>query len=167
LLKENKGATDPHIWLDPLLAKQQAWVIRDALIHKDPQHRTDYGKNYDQLAKRFDVLDREYREMVKRVEQKEFVVSHAAFAYLAKRYGLKQIAVARLSPLDEPGPQEMKQLVETVKQLKVKDVLFETLVNGKTARVVQQEAGAEALVLNPLEGLTRKELNRGESLPLK
>jgi len=152
---------DPHVWLDPSLAKRQAQAIRDALVKIDPKHQADYRKNYDKLAQDMDNLDREYQEMVKKAPKKEFAVSHDAFGYLAHRYGLEPIAISGLSPSDEPSPQELKEIVHEVKEHEVEVIMFETLVSGKTAEVVRQELKAEALVLNPLEGLTEAELKKG------
>jgi zinc transport system substrate-binding protein len=153
---------DPHVWLDSMLAKQQALAIRDALIKKDPKHKADYEKNYEELASRFNKLDIEFREMAQKALRKEFAVSHAAFGYLAKRYGLTQLAISGLSPEDEPSPQELKNIIEQVKAHHIRVILFETLVSGKLAEVVKNDVKAEASVLNPLEGLTKEELARGE-----
>jgi zinc transport system substrate-binding protein len=156
-----QGGTDPHIWLDPVLAKRQAANILDGLVKADPGHRADYEKNYSRLAGRLDELDRKFQDMVKKAPKKEFVVSHAAFTYLANRYGLEQLAVSGLSPSDEPGPQELQRIVERARNHQVRYILFETLVSGKVAQTVRKELVAEALVLNPLEGLTKEELARG------
>lgn len=48
---------DPHVWLDPTLAKKQAENIKQAMIQKDPEHKTIYEQNYEKLAKHFDDLD--------------------------------------------------------------------------------------------------------------
>ncbi|SEM84784.1 metal ABC transporter substrate-binding protein [Lihuaxuella thermophila] len=154
-------AVDPHVWLDPTHAKQQALRIRDALIKKDPKHKAEYEKNYAALASQLDQLDREFMEMVKKAPKKEFVVSHAAFGYLANRYGLKQIAISGITPSDEPSPKELQKMIETVRHHQVHVILFETLVNPNVAKVVKDEVNAEALTLNPLEGLTKEEVARG------
>lgn len=154
--------TDPHVWLDPQLAKQQASSIRDALVQLDRAHKSDYMKNYDQLAAELDQLDQEFKEMVAHAPKKEFAVSHASFTYLAKRYGLEQIAVSGLSPSDEPSPQELEKIIKHVQKHDIDVILFETLVSSKIAQVVKNEVKAEALVLNPLEGLSESEMKRGE-----
>lgn len=158
-----KAAFDPHIWLDPVNAKQQALNIRDALIRKDPTHRADYEKGYQALAAKLDQLDHEYAEMAKRATQRDFVTSHAAFAYLAKQYQLVQIPVTGISPEMEPSPQQLQTIIETVKHHHVKYVMFETLVNNKVADVVRNEVGATELVMNPLEGLTPAEITHGDN----
>lgn len=153
---------DPHVWLDPTLAKQQALQIRNAFIQKDPEHRVDYETNYADLERKLTQLDQEFMDMVKVAPKKEFVTSHDAFQYLSKRYGLTQIAISGISPQDEPSPRELKEIVEIARKHQVKYILFETLVSSKVADVVRNEMKAEALVLNPLEGLTKEEQAQGD-----
>lgn len=160
-LTKRNGRTDPHIWLDPQLAKAQAFSIKDAFVKVDPSHKSEYEKNYVELAKKFDSLDHDYRKMANHAVKKQFVVSHAAFHYLAKRYNLKQIAVTGISPLEEPSPKELQGLVKTMKRNEVKYIFFETLVSNKLANVIKEEINAEALILNPIEGLTKEELAQG------
>lgn len=152
---------DPHVWLDPSLAKLQAERIRDALIKKDPQHRSDYQKNYEQLTQELDKLDQEFKEMVEKAPKKTIVVSHDAFGYLANRYGLKTVPISGLSPSDEPSSQELRKMIQHLKENDIDVILFETLVSGKMAEVVRKELNAEALVLNPLENLTEEEKKQG------
>ena len=106
-------------------------------------------------------LDHEYKEGLKNTKRKEFVTQHAAFGYLAQQYGLRQIPIAGLSPEQEPSPNEMAKVVEFAKQHGVKTIFFETLVEPKVAQVVANEVGAKVDVLNPLEGLTQEEMNKG------
>lgn len=157
--EHDHGEFDPHVWLDPMLAKKEAQKIYETLVAVDPTHKDVYTKNFTELEKQFDQLDQEYQVMVKKARNKEFVTSHSAFSYLAKRYGLKQISISGISPEDEPSPKELKKIIEEVKKHNVKYIFFETLVSGKIADVVKNEMKAEALTLNPLEGLTQEELN--------
>jgi zinc transport system substrate-binding protein len=156
------GEFDPHVWLDPTLLKAQAEKVKTALVQKDQAHRADYEKNFQQLAADLDQLDKEFKDMVAKAGSKEFMVSHSAFGYLAHRYGLEQIAISGISPADEPSPAEMKELVEHVKEHKIKYVLFETLVSPKVAEVIAREAGVKTATLNPLEGLTEEEAKAGK-----
>lgn len=149
---------DPHLWLDPTLAKKESRKIYDAIVSADPAHKEEYTKNFTELEKQFDQLDVEFQTMAKKATKKEFVTSHAAFSYLAHRYGLKQISISGLSPEDEPTPKELKAIIDEVKEHQVKYIFFETLVSGKMADVVKNEVKAEALILNPLEGLTAEEI---------
>jgi zinc transport system substrate-binding protein len=84
-------------------------------------------------------------------------VSHAAFAYLARRYGLTQVPAMGLAPEAEPSPTELSRIVEFARRRRVTHVFFETLVSSRLAETLAREIGASTLVLNPLEGRTKAE----------
>lgn len=156
------GEFDPHVWLDPTLLKAQAEKVKNALVQTDQAHSVDYEKNFEQLSADLDLLDKDLQAMTAKATTKEFMVSHSAFGYLAHKYGLEQIAISGVSPADEPSPSEMKELVEHVKEHKIKYILFETLVSPKVAEVIARETGAKTATLNPLEGLTEEEAKAGK-----
>jgi len=93
--------------------------------------------------------------------RREIVTSHAAFGYLAERYGLEQIAISGLSPEAEPTPGELEHVVAEVSEHGATTVFFETLVSPRLAETVARETGAETAALDPLEGLTENEVERG------
>lgn len=159
---EEEGINDPHIWLDPVRAKEIATAIKEALLKADPAGKETYEKNYNSLIAELDQLDKEFQSAVQNAQRKEIIVSHAAYGYLVNRYGLKQMAISGLTPSDEPTQKELQEIITFAKENKVKYILFETLVTGKVAEMVRKEIGAEALVLNPLEGLREEEIAKGK-----
>jgi zinc transport system substrate-binding protein len=160
--EELAGEYDPHVWLDPLRAKQIAEMIKNELIQVDKEGKNVYEKNFNELASEFDALHSEYETALNNQSQKEVIVSHAAFGYLTNRYGLEQIAISGLTPSDEPSPKELQEIIHFAREHQVKYILFETLVSPKVAETVQDKIGAEALTLNPLEGLTKQEIEDGK-----
>jgi zinc transport system substrate-binding protein len=150
--REDEFARDPHVWLDPLRFAAMAKVVAEA--SGDPAAA-------DGLIADLKTLDGEFRDGLAECERNVLVTSHAAFGYLADAYGLEQIALAGLSPEAEPSPRDLQRLVEGVKQAGATTVFFETLVSPAVAETVAREAGATTAVLNPLEGLTEEELERG------
>ena len=85
--------------------------------------------------------------------------AHEAFGHLAKRYGLRQEGVAGLSPDAEPDAKRIAQLTDLVKRLGVTTVFTEELVSPRIADTLAREAGVNTETLNPLEGLTDRELH--------
>ncbi|MMZ58590.1 High-affinity zinc uptake system binding-protein ZnuA precursor [compost metagenome] len=161
--EDDHGVYDPHIWLDPMRAKQQAENIRKALVEVDPTHKDEYQANYDKLATELASLDKEYKDAIGKAQKKEFVTSHRSFAYLAEHYGLEQIAVSGLSPSEEPSQRDLSNLIDTVKKHNIKYVGFEELVQSKVAQAVQRETGAEAIILNPIENVTKEQFAAGKT----
>ncbi len=152
---------NPHVWLDPYLAQQQASAIYQAMIKIDPKHKQAFTENYQKLQQEFQRLQSAY-SVLKHTPKRDFVTSHAAFSYLAKRYHLNQISVSGISPEDEPSPKELANLVHAIRKHDVDVVFFETLVNNKMADTVRNEIGAKAETLNPLEGLSKQEIAKNE-----
>jgi len=142
---------DPHVWLDPLLFARIGTKIGAAL------HRPSSGFVADMRK-----LDEAYRSGLRDCKRREIVTSHAAFGYLAARYGLEQVAITGLAPESEPSPQQLAHVVEIVRRTHATTVFFETLVSPRLAETVAREVGARTAVLDPIEGLTPDEQKRGD-----
>jgi len=142
---------DPHVWLDPVLFEQVATHIGSALHHPTGA--------FDAKLRR---LDAEYRRGLQHCTRKEIVTSHAAFGYLAQRYGLKQVPITGLTPDSEPSPKQLAAVVRLVRRTHATTVFFETLVSPRLADTVAREVGAHTAVLDPIEGLTPSEQKNGD-----
>ncbi|OAB38199.1 zinc ABC transporter substrate-binding protein [Paenibacillus macquariensis subsp. defensor] len=156
---DEEHGLDPHVWLSPVLAQKEVTSILEAYVKADPEHEADYKKNADTYITKLQELDEAYKSGLKDVKKKEFVTQHAAFGYLAKEYGITQVAIAGLSPDQEPAPDKMVDIVKFAKEHHVTTIFFETLVDHKVAETVAKEIGAKTDVLNPIEGLTEEESN--------
>ncbi len=143
---------DPHAWLDPVRYAALVRLIGSAL-GADPAA--------GRLATRLETLNTEFRRGLAHCRRRQIVTSHAAFGYLAARYGLDQIPLEGLSPEAEPSARDLAHLVALVKASGATTVFFETLVSPKLAQTVAREAGVTTAVLNPLEGLTHDEIAAG------
>jgi zinc transport system substrate-binding protein len=143
---------DPHVWLDPVLFQRVVRKIGAAL-----------NRPVGPLVAQLQQLDREYRAGLRRCTRREFVTSHAAFGYLGRRYGLKQVSITGLAPESEPAPQQLAHVVDVVRRTHATTVFFETLVSPRLADTVAREVGAKTAVLDPIEGLTPSEQSHGDN----
>lgn len=159
----NLLAFDPHIWLDPALAKKEVELIRDGLKEIDAENSSVYENNAKNYLAALSQLDKKYREGLASCAIRDAVASHAAFDYLAKRYNLNIVNIAGLSPEEEPSPKKIAEIAQSARGKKIKYIFFETLVSPKLAQTIAKEIGAQTLVFNPLEGLTDEELAAGEN----
>jgi zinc transport system substrate-binding protein len=155
-----ESGEDPHVWLDPVRYAQLAKGVGKELEKADPDHAAAYAKNTEALVGKLDALDADYREGLRNTGTKVFLTTHAAFGYLAERYGLTEEAIAGLNPESEPSLARMKDLREIAKAEHVTTVFYETLVSDRTAKTVAGDAGLRTDVLDPLEGIT--DASRGE-----
>lgn len=156
------GEYDPHVWLDPIRAIQQAENIKNALVKADKKNEDFYEENFNEFADRLMKLDKKFREELNNRKLDEIVVAHAAFGYLAERYGLIQIAISGLNPQEEPSAAKMVKITELVKEYGIKYIFFEALTSPKLSEVLAKETGAKTSILNPIGGLTEEEINAGK-----
>ncbi|CAM4240738.1 zinc ABC transporter substrate-binding protein [Paenibacillus typhae] len=155
--------TDPHTWVSPKSALIMAENIKESLVAADPEHQAGYEERYSKLAERLQALDSKFETELAKLPNKEIVVSHQAFAYLARDYGLSQHAIMGLSPDAEPRGQDLVNLAALVKEEGIKYIFFEELVSDKLAKTLAAEAGVETMVLNPVEGLTEAQEKNGDN----
>jgi len=159
---QQEGALDPHIWMDPVLAKQEAGIIRDILKDMMPQYAADFEANSQDYMKQLDFLHDDFRNGLAQCSLKEIIVTHDAYSYLAQRYGITLIPVKGLSPESEPSARNVGQISTLAKEKGIQYAFIEPLVNSSVTETIAKEIGAEVLILNPLEGLTSEEIANGD-----
>ncbi len=162
VMEGGKSVTDPHVWLDPVLAAQEVTKITQALSEVDPDHRSIYEANGRRVNDELAVLDQEFSQGLAQCRQKNIITSHQAFGYLAARYQLHQIAIAGISPDSDPTPAELGRIVQFSKAQKVKYIFSEALVSPRLAETLAEEVEAKVLVFDPLEGLTPEDQAAGK-----
>lgn len=153
---------DPHTWLAPNLAMQEVTAIRDQLSAKFPDKKAVFTENAAAYLEKLTALDEEYQTSLAAAKQTSFVTQHAAFGYLAKEYGLTQVAISGLSPDEEPSPARLAELKTYVEENGIQYIYFEENASDKIAQTLAKEANVKLLVLNPLESLTKEQMDAGE-----
>lgn len=153
------GKYDPHVWLDPVNAKAMARSITTALSKEVPKDKATFEKNLKAFDQQADALDEEFKQAVADGSKKELLVTHAAYGYLAERYGFTQLPIAGISPSDEPSQKQLAALVKEARMHDLKYVAFEETVSPKVARVIQKEIGAESVTIHNLESVTKAQQN--------
>lgn len=162
MVHEGEVEADPHIWLDPMLAAKMADNILKGFLKADSANEAYYASNTNKLKARFYALDTKFKRGLESCRTRNIVTSHAAFGYMAKAYGLRQVAIAGLSTESEPSAKELAEVARFAKENNIKYIFFESLVSPKLAETIASEVGAKTLVLNPLEGLTQDEIKNGD-----
>lgn len=155
------GPTDPHFWLDPVLAQQIVANIRDGLSQADPENKEYYRENAERYSKKLADLDRDFADGLTDCTLDTAISSHGAFAYLAHRYGFTVASIAGIEPDDEPSPAKIAELTNIVKQKGIQYIFFESLVSPRLAETIANETGAKTLVFDPIEGLSQADQDKG------
>ncbi|WP_462203680.1 metal ABC transporter substrate-binding protein [Frankia sp. CcWB3] len=156
------GGKDPHVWLDPVRMKAMAGVVAAAYTNADPEHTADYRANLATLGRDLDGLGAALRAGLTGCAQTAIVTSHAAFGYLADRYGLRQIPIAGLSPDAEPDARTLAEITDTARAARAHTVFFEEALPPDLARTVATAIGARVDLLAALEFDPGKALGAGQ-----
>lgn len=139
-----RGDPDPHLWMDPVLAKKYVENARDALVAFDPAGRSAYEANAARALRELDALHAWIQEQVARIppHRRKLVTTHDAFRYFGQRYGFRVVGtIWGISTEDEPSAQEIARLVDRIRAERVPAVFVETTINPKLMERVAREAG--------------------------
>ncbi len=147
--EEEEFEYDPHVWLDPVLAKEMIKQIRDGLTVAD--RSSVYSENAKQYTAKLDALDATIREGLKSCRLRDLIVSHRFMDYFAARYNLRAHALSGLEP-SEPTPQRLAELIRLGREKGIKYIFAEKLDALKALEVLARELGAQILPLSSIEG---------------
>jgi zinc transport system substrate-binding protein len=154
---------DPHFWLDPTRMSRAVDRIARAAAAADPKHAASMRADAARYRRDLAQLDTDFAAGLANCARKEIVTAHAAFGYLAARYGLTQEAVTGISPDAEPSPRRLAQLSTLIKRDRVTTVFFEKLVPRDFADTLAHDAGVTTALLDPVEALTKQEYNSDDT----
>lgn len=141
---------NPHVWLDPVLAKQQVVNIRDGLIAADAANKPTYEANAAAYIQELENLNNEFQQTLQQTPNCTFITFHDAFPYVAKRYNLKQLAVVEI-PEDQLSPTDIQKVVNAVKKYKVKALFSEPGVDNKLFTSLSKDLNLTLRTLDSLE----------------
>ncbi|HLN54483.1 MAG TPA: zinc ABC transporter substrate-binding protein [Bacteroidales bacterium] len=139
---------DPHYWVSPKCALAMAASVRTFLNELNPSQSEKYEENYLRLTARIGELDSRCREYFSGYNGKAFMIYHPNLAYLARDYGLKEIAVE--SEGKEPSPSMMKELIDISRRDSIKTIFVQREYDTRNARAIAGETGARLVIIDPL-----------------
>ena len=154
LVTDANGDPDPHFWLDPLRLAVLGEEVAQRLSEIDPDHADDYVSNAAGLRSDLAALDSSYTTGLANCERDTVVVSHDAFGYLARNYGLDMEPLTGLSPEAEPTPADLARLQDLIGAEGITTVFSERLVSPRLTESLASDLGITTAVLDPIEGLS-------------
>jgi zinc transport system substrate-binding protein len=147
-----KGAPDPHCWLDPQRAQLMVRAIAEELGKADSAHTLAYRQRATELDKSLVDVDREAEERLKKLSKKGFVTFHGSFGYFAERYKLNILAVIEPFPGSQPTGEYVAKVLAAIKDKKVPALYSEPQLDPRPAKVLADEAKIPLGVLDPVGG---------------
>lgn len=159
---EDAHNVDPHVWLDPVYAQEEVDAILSGVLEADEANKESYEANAAVFNEKLAKLDASYQTAFETAENRTFVVQHAAFGYLARRYELTEVAVSDVSSDAEPNPAKLAELQRFMIDNQITTVYYSDSASSKTAQTLAEATGAALEVLSPLEGITDEDQEAGK-----
>lgn len=158
------AATDPHVWLDPVLAQRVVEAIADGLSRADPEGAETYRRNAAAYNERLQALHERIESKLRNARHRTLLYGgHFAFGYFARRYGLEHRSPYRgFAPDAAPTPRAVAELIRTLQETGQKVIFHEELIEPRAARVIAEQTGARLLPLHGAHNLAREEAERGD-----
>ncbi len=155
---EQDEELDPHIWNSPRMAIVIAANVCSALVEVDAPNAGLYRTNLEKFSKRLSDLDVKFTEVTKALpeDRRTFIVFHPSYGYLARDYGLNQVAVEMHGK--EPKPRDLQKLVHEAKEHQVKTVFVQPQFSRRSAESLSREIQAKIVSIDPLAFDFEKEL---------
>ncbi|MDR3232731.1 MAG: zinc ABC transporter substrate-binding protein [Planctomycetaceae bacterium] len=151
--------TDPHIWFAPSLLKTQALTVLNALKKLLPEKAELLQSNYEKLAAEIENLRLELVRQLEPMRGKTVFVFHPAYGYFCDEFGLLQTAIEFEGKT--PNPKQIAEVIETVKRLGGKPVIFvQPEFNQSPAQAVAEAVGGTVAIHSPLERDVLKNIQR-------
>ncbi len=139
--QNEKGKEDPHAWLNLENGMIYAKNIAKQLIAKDPSNKEFYEKNLKEYTEKLDKLDKEAKEKFNNIpaEKKLIVTSEGCFKYFSKAYGVPSAYIWEINTEEEGTPEQIKTLVEKLRQTKVPSLFVESSVDERPMKTVSKD----------------------------
>ena len=147
LLKDEGGATDPHIWFDINLWKTALDSGVEELKKLSPENADYFEANKVKYFEELDSLSKEAVEKLSQIEEDKRVIvtAHDAFGYFGRMHGMDVVGLQGLSTEDELGISDIDKTVETLLQYKIPAVFVESSINPKSINAVIEGAASKGL----------------------
>ena len=147
-----KGALDPHVWLDPQRAQLIVRAIAEELGRVDAAHAVAYRERATEIDRSLAALDKEAEERTRALETRGFVTFHGSFQYFAERYKLDILAVIEPYPGSQPTGEYVQKVLGVIRDKKVPALFSEPQLDARPAKVIADEAKIPLGVLDPVGG---------------
>jgi zinc transport system substrate-binding protein len=148
--------TDPHVWLSLTNAQIEGRNICNAYCEADPDNAAYYEQRYADFAAKTAALAAAYKDRFAASPQKTFVTGHAAFAYMARDFGLTQKSLTNVFASGEPSARNLTELADFCNANHIRVIFLENMESPKIAETLASETGAS------LEGLDTMESADGD-----
>jgi zinc transport system substrate-binding protein len=149
--EEHKGVPNPHVWLDPVLARQMVTNILVALVNADPAHREGYQANAAEFLASLQKLHQEFEQGLAPLRGRALVTLHDAFPYLTRRYGLRLAGVLEQVPDVDPSARYLQAFQDVIRKEKIPALFVEPQYSARLVRRIAKDLNLKVAEVDTLE----------------
>lgn len=137
------GDVDPHAWQDLGNAKIYVKNIRNALVQIRPEAATDIDLRTEKYLSEIEALDKATRARLAEIpaSDRRVIVSHGAFEYFAKAYGIEFFSLQGWTTEQEPSAADVARLIREIKHDKVRGLFVENMTDPRLMNRISEETG--------------------------
>lgn len=148
---------DPHVWTSAKNMKIIATNIAHAACKINPDNAQKYKSRLDSICLAIDSIDMAIAARIAEAPSKSFLIWHPSLSYLARDYGLEQIAVGQESK--EMSPRQLRDIIDHAEKDKVSVFFFQKEFDSRQAETINQRIGTRLVSINPLAYEWAEQLN--------
>lgn len=132
------GVTDPHIWFDTEIWLDGLERVVGDLSRAYPQYRQRFEANFRAYRRKIEAQQTRLKQELTSIpaERRVLITSHDAFHYFSRCFDVKVRALQGISTTQEPGVQDVVNLVNYIVDHQVKALFVEHSVSPKAIRTV-------------------------------
>jgi zinc transport system substrate-binding protein len=145
---DESDGKDPHIWMSPVLVKQQAHTIYRTLADMDPEGGPAYQKNYHEFIRTLDELDLHLKTVLKDLNGENLFVFHPSFGYFTDQYELKQVAVESMGKA--PKGKELSRMIKQAKKENARVIFVQPQFDRNAAVKIASAIKGAVVSIDPL-----------------
>ena len=139
---------DPHTWCSPKSLAKMAENAFNAIAREMPDS-VEYDKNYTSLCIKLLELDEEVAEACRQSPRSTFIIYHPALTYLARDYGLTQVAIEHEGK--EPSAKHLARIIDQAREAGIKHIFYQSEFPASSVEAICKDTNSNAVEINPLE----------------
>lgn len=159
----DKVSYDPHSWLSPKNTKKYLNAMVIEFSERYPELGRKMQRKKVKMVDELTRMEADYKEKFKHLDKRAFIVSHNAYAYLARDFELRQFALQGLISTDSPSLKTIRKAIDTSRYYGLNTIFYEYGCEKKGADTVASEIGGRTLPLASMEYLTPEQRREGVS----